>query len=311
MTEITTISSVWDDFKELTVEEMLADFDFLPEALNDLLEGEEAFKLFFRTVTAKSNVYGYREASPDYLNKDMGSVSEFGEIPVADPESGKEMRYSQIKKFALGLRVAWEQKQDNDVDAVAKELRARANTIRRQNAREALAALNAAPIQELPVLTAWNDGGNAADSLLDAQELILGAEDDKGRPFEYVPKRLWINPVGASTMLRNKPIQDFYIGSLASENPLFKGLAGTPLIFENIEVIKDYTVPKDTAYLGSEVDAGFMAEREPAWASAFLPEDGTDERGGARQSFRSNFTHRRGWGVDHPKSIVKLTGLIA
>lgn len=311
MTEITTISSYWDDFKELTVEEMLADFDFLPGALNELIEGEEAFKTFFRTVTAKSNVYGYREASPDYLDRELGEVAELGEIPVADPDSGKEMNFAQIKKFALGLRVSWEQKQDNDVDAVAKELRARANTIRRQNARSALEALNAAPVQELAVTTAWNSGGDVADSLLDAQELILGASDDKGRPFEYVPEKLWINPVTASAMLRNKSIQDFYIGSLAGENPLFKGLAGTPLIFENIQVIKDYTVPKETAFLGSSVDAGFMAEREPAWASAFLPEDGTDERGGARQSFRSNYTHRRGFGVDHPKSVVKLTGLMA
>lgn len=311
MTEITTISSYWDDFKELTVEEMLADLDFLPGALNELLVGEEAFRLFFRTVNAKSDVVGYREAQPDYLNDEMRHVAELGEIPVADPEGGKDQKFVQILKLALGLRVSWEQKQDNDVDAVAKELRARANTIRRQNARESLQALDEAPIQELPVLEPWNNGGSVADHLLDAQELILGAEDEKGRPFEYVPNKLWINPVTASAMLRNKSIQDFYIGSLAGENPLFRGLEGTPMIFENIQVIKDYTVPKEAAYLGSEQEAGFMAEREPAWASPFLPEDGTDERGGAHQSFRSNYTHRRGFGVDHPQSVVKLTGLMA
>ena len=54
-----------------------------------------------------------------------------------------------------------------------------------------------------------------------------------------------------------------------------------------------------------------MAQREDRQVTDFYPERGDSQLGGANMSFRSDAVHRRGFGVDNPKSVVKLTGLMS
>ena len=208
--------------------------------------------------------------------------------------------------------MSWEQRNDNDVDAVRREMVARQNTLRRKDGRDALAALSAAKVQTFAATTAWNkDGSNPASDMLDAIELIQGAEDVNGNYFEYEPNVLWINPMTLTALKRNAEVQKLYIGDMAHENPLFTGIAAEPLLFGGLQVVKDFTVPKGEAYLGVEGISGFMAQREDRQVTDFYSERGDSQLGGANMAFRSDAVHRRGFGVDNPKSVVKMTGLMS
>lgn len=308
---MTTINSAFDRMSGLTVDEMLANPTILPEIFRESFEGEEAHRLFFRTIPSASNVVGYYEAQANFLEDDVQNVAEFGEIPVSDP-SGGELQTLKLAKNGIGIRVSWEQRNDNDVDAVQREMVSRQNTLRRKDGRDALAALSAAKVQTFAAATAWNqEGSNPASDMLDAIELIQGAEDTNGNYFEYEPDVLWINPMTLTALKRNAEVQKLYIGDMAHENPLFTGIAAEPLLFGNLQVVKDFTVPKGEAFLGVEGISGFMAQREDRQVTDFYPERGGSQLGGANMAFRSDAVHRRGFGVDNPKSVVKLTGLMS
>lgn len=308
---MTTINSAFDRMSGLTVDEMLANPTILPEIFRESFEGEEAHRLFFRTIPSASNVVGYYEAQANFLEDDVQNVAEFGEIPVSDP-SGGELQTLKLAKNGIGIRVSWEQRNDNDVDAVQREMVSRQNTLRRKDGRDALAALSAAEVQTFAAATAWNqEGSNPASDMLDSIELIQGAEDTNGNYFEYEPDVLWINPMTLTALKRNAEVQKLYIGDMAHENPLFTGISAEPLLFGNLQVVKDFTIPKGEAFLGVEGISGFMAQREDRQVTDFYPERGDSQLGGANMSFRSDAVHRRGFGVDNPKSVVKLTGLMS
>lgn len=307
-----TANSAFDIFSGLTVEEILSNPTFLPETFNESFEGLEAHRLFFRSVPATSNIIGYYEqTSANFLEDDVESVAEFGEIPVSDP-TASEMKALPIEKRGIGIRISHEQKVDNDLAAVQRELTARQNTWLRGEGRAALAALEAADVQEQQVLTAWNqEGSNPASDMLDAIELIQGAEDANGNYFGYQPDVLWINPMTLTALKRNAEVQKLYIGDMAHENPFFKAVGEQPLLFGGLQVVADFTVPKDTAYLGVEGVTGFLAEREARHTTPWYEERGNSGIGGATMSYRSDLVHRRAFAVDAPKSLVKMTGLMS
>lgn len=308
MTEI--INSGFDLLDGLTVDEALSDPHFIPELLLEELNGEEIQKAFFRDITVNSNVVGFRESLPQYLDEDVQRVAEYGEIPVGDPVGG-ELKTKAIEKLGVGIRVSWEQRNDNDMDAVARELRARKNTIIRSQARDAIAAFDEAGLEELAVGTAWDQqGSDPAGDFLDAMELIMGAETEDGRYYEYTPDVLMINPVTLNLLKRNEQVQKLYIGNMAAENPLFKGISAEPLIFGGVQIVKSHYVPKGTAYLGQQQTAGFMAQREAPQVTDFYAERGESRLGGSNMSFRSDYVHRRAFAIDAPKSVVKLTELV-
>lgn len=305
-----TINSAFDVVHGLSVDEMLANPSFIPEIFKEELTGKEAQRLFFRDMTVNSNVVAFREASPAYLEDEVESVAEYGEIPVSDPD-GLPWQTKPIEKVGLGIRVSWEQRNDNDTDAVQRELTARMNTVLRKEARDALSTLNSAPIPELQVATAWNNGGSASSDLLDAQELILGAEDEDGHYYEYQPDVLWANPTTLSVIKRDEEMQRLYVGNMASENPLFSGVAAQPILFDQIQIVADFAVPKGTLYMGQQQVTGFCAQREPRQVTDFYAERGESSLGGANMSYRSDVVHRRAYAVDNPKSVVKITGAVA
>lgn len=308
------ITSSFDSIPNLSVEEMLANPDFLSDAFREKLDEFQTFQNFFETTKAKSNIVGYKHATAAYLDDDDEFIPEGGEIPVSDPLEDEEDHFARVRKRGVGLRVSWEQIQDDDRDAVAKELTAKSNTVLRRKKLDALAALKEAPIQELAVDIPWDQlkSSEVKDNLLDGTSLLLNAKDKNDERLNYTPAFIWANPITVQNMLRSESMEKMFIGNMASENPLFKGLGATPFIFDDsIQVMRDWTIPNGEMYLGSSQKAGKMAQREEEYTSPFYAEDGgaVDLRLGKRQTARSNYSHRRAFFVDHPLSVVKFTGL--
>lgn len=308
------ISSVWDALPNLSVEEMLSNPEFLTDAFGELLDEFQTFETFFETRNVNSDIVGYKHAHASYLEDEDEFIPEGGEIPVSDPVIDEEDRFAQIRKRGIGLRVFWEQIVDDRRDAVADELKAKANTVQRRKKLDAIAALQGAPVQELEVTTPWSGAADVKNDLLDGQSLILGAKDKNGNPLRYTPAFVWANPVTAQNILRSDSMEKMYVGNMASENPLFQGLGATPMLFsDSIQLISDWAIDENELWMGSTQKAGKLAQREEEYTSPFYAEDGgaVDLRYGKRQSARSNYSHRRAFYVDHPLSVVKFTGLAA
>lgn len=302
------ISSIWDDLELLTVEEAIADGEWLADGIVKEIDAPAPYDHFYDTVPANADVIGYKLDVAPRRTRKAGYVPEGGEIPVAGITKDDYDGYAKIRKRAIGLRVHWEEKQDNRRDVVAERLKAQVASQREENAEEAYETLEAADINTHAVLTPWNDGGDVAQDLVDMRALIKGAKDVHGRKFKYVPRFIIVNPVVTDSIITNETILKYYTGNMADKNPMLNGESDLK-IFGNMLVIEDDAVPETDLWMGSQVKAGKLAQREEAWSSPFLPEDGTDARGGSHQSFRSNWSHRRGFFVPRPKAVVKATGV--
>ena len=305
------INSAFDELDGLTVEEALSNPAYLPERVREAITGVNWADLLFRPTTANSNVVAYRDRTVAELEQEPEAVAEFGEIPVADPIAPADYKIAPIVKRAVGIRVSWEQQRDNDTVGVRRELEARATSIVKGKITEATAALRAAEIPQLVVTTAWNkQGANPADDVLDAIEMVQGAEDENGYSFDYDPNLIVIHPRTLTMLKRNEQVSKLYIGDMAHAHPLFAGLELEPVLFGKLRVISDNHVPKGEIFIATEGEAGLMAQREPEMITDFYAERGESATGGATMSYRSDYIHRRGWAVDGAKSVVRLTGVV-
>lgn len=302
------ISSVWDDLSLLTVEEAIAQEEWLADGIANEIAAPAPFDNFFETIDVNADVIGYRLAVAPRRNRKAEHVAEGSEIPVAGIVKDDYDGFAKIRKRAVGMRISWEEMTDNKNDQVRDRLRGQVASQRQENAEEAYETLEAADINTYEVLTPWNDGGDVAQGLVDMRALIKGAKDSSGNPLRYVPRFIIVNPMVTDSIITNETILKYYTGNMADKNPMLRGEADLS-IFGNMLVLEDDAVPETDLWMGSTVKAGKLAQREEAWASPFLPEDGTDARGGARQTFRSNWSHRRAFYVPQPKSVVKATGV--
>lgn len=306
------INSVFDELDGLTVEEATSNPHYLPDLVRDSLVGMNWTDLLFRTEPTTSKVVAYRERTAAELEQEPEAVAEFAEIPVADPIAPGEFKLAPVIKRGVGIRVSWEQIEDNDMAAVKRELEARAKSVLRGKIREATAALRAAEVPELAVTNPWNrDGSNPSDDVLDAIEMVQGATDVNGVDLEHDPDLIIANKRTITMLKRNEEVRKLYIGDMAHAHPMFAGLAAENVLFGQLRVVKNNLIPPGEIFIATEGQAGFMAEREPEDFGEFYDERGQSRRHGATQSQRADYTHRRGWGVDGSKSLVRLTGVVA
>lgn len=304
------INSAFDAIGELPVADILEAPELFEEAVNEQIEGEQAYKTLFRQYNTDESVVKYAHETAPELDDKVKVTPEYGEIPVSDPMGEKEEKYKSIDKYTIGIRISEEQKRRNKRNEVQKEIIARARTIIISNGEAALAALAEAPIEEFPVEVPWdNSDADIREDIGLVTDLILGATDVNGRRFNYVPGILWANPVTLNRLKRNKTITDNFLGDMASENPLFKKIAKNPLLGDYLQMVPDMTIPDGEAYIGVEQEVGYEAQNGNAETTPFYEEGGQSGIGGPTMSHRSDYVHFRGMYVPAPKAIVKLTGL--
>jgi len=304
------INSAFDALSELPVAEILEAPELFEAAVEELIDGEQAYKTLFRPYNTDQTVVKYTEDTAPELDDEVQIVPEFGEIPVSDPLGSTEEKYKSIDKYAVGIRISDEQKRRNLRNEVQKELLARARTIRIGNGKAALAALAEANIEEYAVALAWdNPDADVREDFGLVTDLILGATDANGRMFGYQPNIFWANPVTINRAMRNKTIKSDFVGDMASENPIFKKISQNPLLGGYLQVVPDLTLPVGEAYIGVEQAVGFEAQNGAPELTPFYEEGGNSGIGGPAMSWRSDYVHFRGMFVPSNKAIVKLTGL--
>ncbi|WP_018024091.1 hypothetical protein [Corynebacterium ulceribovis] len=308
-------NSVFDSLADLTVSDILTSSELLEAAAAEQLIGTQAYDLLFSPEDVDSMAVAYNLDVAPALDEAVQQVAEFGEIPVGDPSRGPR-KTAELSKLALGLRVSWEQRNIGAASGtvIQRELVSRLAEIRRRNSADAVAALEAAGIEELTVDAKWTDeAAKAADDLFAADDLLASAVDANGNKFNYSAGFVWGNRRTLNGLKRNDQVVKMYTGDMASKNPLFADVANQPLIAEQFQLVADQALPDGVVYVFAGEEYGKVGTRFQIGGPRFTDwysERGQSELGGATMAFRSDYVHFRHLAVRAPKAIVKLVGAI-
>ncbi|KXT55932.1 hypothetical protein Y710_16425 [Gordonia sp. QH-12] len=306
----TNIVSV-SDGSRLTVSDLVKNPLFIPTKLKELIENQFISEALLRNGGKNdAGVVAFREGDPTFLDDDVQDVAEFGEIPVSTGKLGLPRTAFATKK-ALGVRVSKEMKDENNIDAVNKQMIGLRNTFVRANDRGAKALLQSSSVPTMPVSAAWDAaGGKPRTDLARAIEAISTAAPDEASEDEYYgfePDTLVVHPGLLATLMDNEQILKVYQGNVANESIAYTGaIPGTIL---GLNVIKSRTFPADRALILERGTVGFYSDTRPLQFTALYPE-GNGPNGGPTETWRSDASHKRAMGLDQPKAALWLTGLV-
>ncbi len=306
----TSIVSV-SDGNRFTVSDLIKQPLFVPTKLKELMENQFISEALLRNAGANpSGVIAYREGDPTFLDQDVQDVAEFGEIPVSSGQLGIPRTAYAVKK-ALGIRVSKEMIDENDIDAVNKQMTGLRNTFIRANDRMAKTLLQSAAVPTLPVSTAWDAvGGKPRTDIVRAIEQVTTAAPAEATADEYYgfqPDTLVVHPALLATLMDNEQILKVYNGNVANESIAYTGAIPGSLL--GLSVIQSRTFPVNKALILERGTVGFYSDTRPLQFTALYPE-GNGPNGGPRETWRSDATHKRVMGLDQPKAAIWLTGLV-
>lgn len=299
------------DGSRLTVSDLVKNPLFIPTKLKELIENQFISEALLRNGGKNdSGVVTFREGDPTFLDDDVQDVAEFGEIPVSAGKLGLPRAVYATKK-ALGVRVSKEMIDENDVDAVNKQITGLKNTFIRANDRGAKALFSSPTVPTLPVSAAWDDpNGKPRTDLAKAIEQISTAAPDEATEDEYFgfePDTIVLHPGLLATLMDNEQILKVYQGNVANESIAYTG--AIPAQIMGLNVIKSRTFPVDKALILERGTVGFYSDTRPLQFTALYPEGG-GPNGGPRETWRSDASHKRAIGLDQPKAALWLTGLV-
>ena len=306
----TSIVSV-SDGNRFTVSDLVKQPLFVPTKLKELMENQFISEALLRNAGANpSGVVAYREGDPTFLDQDVQDIAEFGEIPVSSGQLGIPRTAYAVKK-ALGIRVSKEMIDENDIDAVNKQMTGLRNTFIRANDRSAKALLQSGAVPTLPVSTAWDAvGGKPRTDIVRAIEKVTTAAPAEATEDEYygfAPDTIVLHPGLLATLMDNEQILRVFNGNVANESIAYTGAIPGSLL--GLSVIQSRTFPIDKALILERGTVGFYSDTRPLQFTALYPE-GNGPNGGPRETWRSDASHKRVMGLDQPKAAIWLTGLV-
>jgi hypothetical protein len=306
----TSIVSVSDGTR-FTVSDLIKQPLFVPTKLKELMENQFISEALLRNAGANpSGVVAYREGDPTFLDQDVQDIAEFGEIPVSSGQLGIPRTAYAVKK-ALGIRVSKEMIDENDIDAVNKQMTSLRNTFIRANDRMAKALLSSAAVPTLPVSAAWDVAlGKPRTDITRAIEKVTTAAPAEATEDEYygfAPDTIVLHPGLLATLMDNEQILRVFNGNIANESIAYTGAIPGSLL--GLSVIQSRTFPIDKALILERGTVGFYSDTRPLQFTALYPE-GNGPNGGPRETWRSDASHKRVMGLDQPKAAIWLTGLV-
>lgn len=305
-----TLSSTYDG-GTLTVSDIKNDPTFLQTRIIEELDGAFVENLLFRNGGLNtSGVVAFREAASAVLADAPEDVAEFAEIPTSVLGLG-DLKSAFARKRALGVRISYEMLHENKLDLLSQQVTALNKTMVRDSVRTALAALNGAVAgNEQAATGAW--GGGSADivkDVFDAIERVQGAhvEGNPNELYGYDPDTLLVHPAVLSKLMRNDKIMSAYVGDIAHENPIYKGLT-TNTIF-GLNVATSRFMPLTEAWVLEAGTVGFYSDTIPLTVSETYAERGNSSLGGATMAWRTDAVIKRAVAIDNPKAVAKITSI--
>lgn len=294
----------------LTVDAMVKDPTYIQERILEDLDKAFLEEALFRNAGTNDGIVAYSEAVAPFLNDDAEVVAEYAEIPLSNMDSGK-VKSLIGHKTALGVSVSLEQRRHNKLDPVVRQVNGLKNTMVRTSVRASLAAFASAEIPTLNVGTKWEEPtANPLGDVRAAKRMISQAkpETDDQALFGYKPDTLVIAESTLEAALEHEATQKFFIGNMAVENPVFKGI--TPGVLSQLRIVTSSWLEEDEIYVMEAQTAGFYSDSIPLTVSELYSPHGDNGYGGATQSWRVDAFRTRIIAVDNPKAVVKIEGAL-
>ncbi|MGZ9830157.1 hypothetical protein ACXYTP_24915, partial [Tsukamurella ocularis] len=140
---------------------------------------------------------------------------------------------------------------ENNIDAVNKQMTGLRNTFIRANDRGAKGLLQSPLVPTLPVSTAWDAvGGKPRTDIVRAIEQISTAAPAEATEDEYYgfqPDTIVLHPGLLATLMDNEQILKVYNGNVAGESIAYTGAIPGQLL--GLNVIQSRTFPIDKALI--------------------------------------------------------------
>lgn len=305
----TTLVSV-SDGNRMTVADLVKNPLFIPTKLKELMENQFISEALFRNGGKnEAGIVAYREGDPMFLDSDVQDVAEFGEIPVSSGQLGLPKVAFATKK-ALGVRVSKEMIDENDIDAVNKQMNGLKNTFIRANDRAAKALLTSAAVPTMAVSAAWdNASGKPRTDIAKGVEKIATAAPSNATADEawgFAPDTIVMHPGLLSVLMDNDQILKVYNGNVANESIAYTG--AIPGEIMGLKPIQSRSFPIDRVLLLERGTIGFYSDTRPLQFTGLYAEGG-GPNGGPRETWRSDASQKRAIGLDQPKAGLWLTGV--
>lgn len=295
----------------VTVDALVASPTMLPDMIFENLDGGFFEKAVFRDGGPNNGIVGFNEAAAPFLNDDAEDVAEFGEIPVSAMEKGKAHALTGVKT-ALAIRISREMRKFNRTRDLDDQITALQNTMVRTSVKASLDAFNNANIPTLGVSAAWdNPSANPLKDLRAAKRMIRNATAPNRTDalMGYTPDTLIVSESMLEAAIDHESTQKFFIGNAAVDNPVYKGI--TPNILSDLRVVTSPWLQEDEVYVLQSGRVGFVSYSDELTITDLYAPGGENGHGGVNQSWRVDAFYNRVIGVDNPKAVVKLTGVIA
>lgn len=296
----------------ITISEVMNDPHWIPERIHAGLKGAFIEDLLFRNGgEINTSVLAYSEQE-DYLFDKPSEVAEFAEIPATILGSPvKNVAYA--RKIALGVRISYEMKKEGRFDLLAQQINALGKTMIRASAEHTFNTLDKSSDIETNEVTAsaeWDDdSAKPVKDLFDAIGQVQGGMSQAidGAYMGNEPDTLVLHPTALSKLVQNEQIQRFYMGDVAHENPLYRGLKNFQIC--GLDVVTSRYFPADKAYVLERGSAGVYADTIPLTITDTYPERGDSVLGGATMSWRTDAVLKRAIAIDNPSAVARITGI--
>lgn len=310
---LSPITGLWDG-PSVTVSELMGSPLIIPTKMKEMIDGAYLSQALLRNAGSNTNgMVQFTEGDPSFLDVDIDIISEFGEIPIGSGSRGLA-RIATATKFGKGIRVSQEMIDENKIDHLNTQMRQRANTFARFDARRAKALLETNLPAEA-VGTAWNESGsNPWTDIADAVDTIsnaapdeaIGGSDDES--YGFAPNTVVMNPGLYATLAANAELAKMFQGDLASQNILYTGKMPNNIL--DLTVLTSRTWPRDKVLVLERGTIGGKSDTRSLHFTPMYPEGGGG-MGGPRETWRSDGTEKTVLFIDQPKAGLWLTGITA
>lgn len=299
------------DGPRITVDTYVGNPMLIPARVLDLLANGFLSAALLRNAGPNTNgLVSYEESTPLYLGSDVETVAEFAEIPVGVGQVGLP-RIAVGTKKGLGIRISKEMRDENNIDAVNRQLTQLTNTMLRADERALRALLGSSVIPTIAASAPWDaPGSRVRHDLAAAMEAVASARpagavnDDEF--FGYEADTVVMPSSITPALLDSDEFAKVYTDGLAAENIAYTGkLPGTVL---GMDALKSRTWPKDRVLVLERGVAGFYSDTRPLQSTGLYGEGG-GPNGGPTETWRSDTTHKRVMGADQPLSACWITGV--
>ncbi len=309
-TPVTSVS----DGSRTTVADLVGAPKAIPSRIIQLLDNAFLSNVLLRDEGGNTNgLVEYSESTPLYLDADVEAVGEFAEIPVAAGQIGLP-RIAFGTKKGLGIRVSKEMVDENKMGQVNRQIIQLANTMVRAENRVIRRLLSDPSIPTIAAGATWDStNGRPRRDVANAMEAIGSAtpfttatpvDDDV---FGFEADTSVMSPALAPVLMDNDNFISVFRDTLAGENIRYTGKLGKDLM--GLAALTARAWPKDRVLICERGTLGFFSDTRILQSTGLYPEGGGGN-GGPTETWRSDTTRKRVYGIDQPKSACWITGVV-